>query len=81
MRVKSGRERNSRLPLSRYRIAQYVGRPAGLACRPQNGCPGPAVLPGKPPAAAPGAAVACADADAAATLPPENMSAVAAESP
>ena len=80
MRVKSGRERNSRLPLSRYRIAQYVGRPAGLACRPQNGCPGPAVLPGKPPAA-PAAVVACADAAAAATLPPENMSAVAAESP
>ena len=77
MRVKSGRERNSRLPLSRYRIAQYVGRPAGLACRPQNGCPGPAVLPLKPPAAD---AVACADA-AAATLPPEKMSAVAAESP
>ena len=75
MRVKSGRERNSRLPLSRYRIAQNVGRPAGLTCRPQNGCCCPPAADALPPA------VTGADAAAAAVAAPENMSAEAAESP
>ena len=74
LRVKSGSERNSRLPLSRYSIAQKVGRPAGRTCRPQNGCCPEAAMP-PPPAAVDGAA------DAAAPAEPENMSAVAAESP
>ena len=75
MRVKSGSERNSRLPLSRYSIAQKVGRPAGRTCRPQNGCCPEAAATPTPPAAVDRAA------DAVAADEPENKSAVVAESP